>query len=72
MELDVLEGATQSIKRDHPVLLIEAIKTDKAKLQEWLQRNDYHMFDSGLNILAIHQNDKALGHIKQATASTSS
>jgi FkbM family methyltransferase len=68
MELDVLEGAAQSIARYHPVLMVESIKTDKAKLQEWLQRNTYRTFNIGLNILAIHQNDKTLGHVKSTPA----
>jgi FkbM family methyltransferase len=68
MELDVLEGAAQSVMRCHPVLLVEAIKADKARLQEWLQRNEYHSFDAGPNILAIHQNDKTLDHVKSPPA----
>ena len=69
MELDVLEGAAQSIARYHPVLMVESIKTDKAKLQEWLQRNEYRTFDIGLSILAIHQTDGTLDHVKLAPAS---
>jgi FkbM family methyltransferase len=64
MELDVLEGAAQSITRNHPVLMVESIKTDKAKLQEWLQRKEYRTFDIGLNMLAVHQSDKTLNHVK--------
>jgi FkbM family methyltransferase len=69
MELDVLEGAAQSIACHHPVLIVESIKTDKAKLQEWLQQNDYRTFAMGLNILAIHQSDKTLDHVKPSTTS---
>jgi FkbM family methyltransferase len=68
MELDVLGGAAQSIMRYHPVLIVESIKTDKARLQEWLKGNDYRTFDVGLNILAIHQNDKTLDHVKSTPA----
>ena len=71
MELDVLEGAAQSITRYHPALLVESIKCDKGKLQEWLQRYAYHKFDVGMNILAIHKDDKALDHIRVTPASAS-
>ena len=66
MELDVLEGAAQSITRHHPALLVESIKCDKGRLQEWLQGYAYHKFDVGMDILAIHKDDKALDHIKLA------
>ena len=71
MELDVLEGAAQSITRYHPALLVGSIKCDKGRLQNWLQRYDYQRFDVGMNTLAIHKDDKALDHIKVAPATAS-
>lgn len=66
MEFDVLQGAAQSIARHRPVLIVEAIKTDRDMLRDWLTQNDYTPFHSGLNIVAVHASDKTRDHIKPA------
>jgi FkbM family methyltransferase len=67
MELEVLEGAAESIARSHPILVVEAIKSDKTKLQAWLQKQEYQVFPTGLNFLSIHRADPCLAHIKSNT-----
>jgi FkbM family methyltransferase len=64
MELDAIEGAAASLSRFHPILIVESIKSDKAKLSEALQGHGYRLFGMGLNILAVHETDKSLGHVK--------
>jgi len=64
MELDAIEGAAASVARFHPILIVESIKSDKAKLSEVLLGHGYRLFGMGLNILAIHETDKSLGHVK--------
>jgi FkbM family methyltransferase len=64
MELDAIEGAAASLSRLHPILIVESIKSDKAKLSEVLLGHGYRLFGMGLNILAVHETDKSLGHIK--------
>jgi hypothetical protein len=54
------------LARCHPILIVESIKSDKAKLSEALLGHGYRLFGMGLNILAIHETDKSLGHIQQA------
>jgi FkbM family methyltransferase len=66
MEIDALEGAAASLARCHPILIVESIKSDKAKLSEVLVRHGYRLFGMGLNILAIHETDKTQGHIQPA------
>jgi FkbM family methyltransferase len=68
MELDAIEGAAASLARCRPILIVESIKSDKAKLSEVLLGHGYRLFDMGLNILAVHESDKSLGHIQPAGA----
>ncbi|TKW76018.1 MAG: FkbM family methyltransferase [Bradyrhizobium icense] len=60
MEMEALDGARKTIKRSHPILLIERIKSDAAQLERWLASKDYTILPAGINILAIHASDKAL------------
>jgi FkbM family methyltransferase len=65
MELEVLAGAAQSIAKNKPVLLIETIKADAAKLCEWLIARGYKVFHVGINALAVHAADPVLRHLNQ-------
>jgi hypothetical protein len=47
-------------------LLVESIKTDKAKLREILASLGYRLFELGINLLAIHDFDPTLTHFKHA------
>jgi hypothetical protein len=60
MEMEALDGARKTIKRNHPILLIERIKTDAVQLERWLASKDYTILPAGINVLAIHASDKAL------------
>jgi FkbM family methyltransferase len=64
MEIEAIEGAAGSLAQSHPVLIVEAIKSDKAKLREILGGFGYRLFEMGLNLLAIHESDKSLTHVK--------
>jgi FkbM family methyltransferase len=64
MEIEAIEGAADSLARSHPVLIVESIKTDKAKLRAVLERLGYRLFEMGLNLLAVHDADQTLTHIK--------
>ncbi len=63
MELDVLEGAARCLKDQHPIILVESIKTDKNKLRSRLTELGYSLFEIGMNLLAIHNSDSSLKHI---------
>jgi FkbM family methyltransferase len=66
MELDALAGATKCIATHRPILLIEAIKVDGAKLRAVLESWNYSVVTSGINVLAIHKDDACLAHIETA------
>jgi FkbM family methyltransferase len=70
MELDVLAGATKCIGDKHPVLLVEAAKTDAEVLRAWLENRDYSVFPSGINFVAIHKDDECLEHVRIVTPAT--
>lgn len=60
MELEVLEGAKETIENFKPQMLIEAIKVDKQKLIQILEEWGYQYHQIGINILAIHRSDPSL------------
>jgi len=64
MEIEVLAGAAGSLARAHPILIVEMIKSDKAKLGETLRAYGYRLFEMGLNLLAVHESDQTLTHVK--------
>ena len=64
MELEALEGAMISIKKNLPVMLVETIKTDKLQLRNTLEGLGYKILEMGLNFLAVHNTDKTIAHIK--------
>jgi FkbM family methyltransferase len=64
MELEALEGASSTIDRSHPIMLIEKIKTDAGKLHQWLGERGYEIIEAGINVLAIHTSDKTLAEIR--------
>jgi len=64
MELDALAGGTKCISERHPILMVEMIKTDKSMLRSTLENFGYSLFESGMNLIAVHNSDKCVGHIK--------
>lgn len=66
MELEVLAGAEQLLRRCHPQLLVEIIKTDKAAVSQLLEGLGYRLYPMGINLLAIHQTDPTTDHVSVA------
>lgn len=64
MEMEALEGARQTIGKSRPIMLIEKIKTNSAELQKWLEALGYTIRPAGLNLLAVHSEDKTLSSIQ--------
>ncbi len=60
MELEVLNGATQSIKRTKPILQIEIIKSNPQEIIDLLKPFGYEIFPFGINLLMIHKDDPCL------------
>jgi FkbM family methyltransferase len=63
MELEVLAGGAKCIHDLHPILQVETLKTDQNALRAWLEGLGYSVVTHGINFLAIHRDDKCLGHI---------
>jgi FkbM family methyltransferase len=64
MEIEAIEGAGASLTRCRPVLIVESVKSDKARLRGALEQLGYRLFEMGINLLAIHETDKTLTHVK--------
>ena len=67
MEMDVLAGGAKSIAANRPIMLIEVVKSDADALRAWLEKLGYIIIPSGMNILAIHQDDQCRASIKIET-----
>ena len=63
MEADVLQGAAATIGRTLPIMIIEHIKSTGGVLVALLESHGYRLFDTGMNILAIHPSDPTLTHL---------
>lgn len=64
MEISVLTGASETLKRCKPVLIIEIIKTSEEDLLDFLAEHGYfRVFPMGLNFLALHQDDPIISHL---------
>jgi FkbM family methyltransferase len=57
MEMEVLEGARETIGKHHPILMVEKMKADVAALRAYLDSFGYKYFAIGLNLVAIHPSD---------------
>jgi len=64
MEIEVLEGAAHSIERHRPALFIEVIKSDQERLNGFLAERGYRLFPAGMNVVALHEADASLEHVK--------
>jgi FkbM family methyltransferase len=60
MELDVLRGARATLERCQPIVMAEAIKSDRQALTAYLEGFGYTVISEGmgLNILALHASDR--------------
>jgi FkbM family methyltransferase len=64
MELETLEGAQASLQKHKPILIVEIIKSNRAKLSGFLERLGYSIYQLGrLDILAVHKTDKGAAYI---------
>jgi FkbM family methyltransferase len=64
MEVEALEGARQTIDKSLPILLLERIKSDGPQLTNWLETRGYKVAQAGINLVAVHKNDKTIADIK--------
>jgi FkbM family methyltransferase len=60
MELEALAGAAASLARCRPVVIVEVLKSNAYSLGEALEKQGYRLFAAGINLLAIHGEDKTL------------
>jgi FkbM family methyltransferase len=63
MEIDALEGAARSLAEMHPILIVEQLKSDQAKLLSMLKPLGYRCFAFGIDLVCVHHFDPALSHI---------
>ena len=63
MEIEALQGAKQTIATHHPQILVEKIKSNEADLRGFLETHAYRIFDTGMNLLAVHESDPLAGEI---------
>jgi hypothetical protein len=64
MELEALEGARETIKRSHPIILVESIKAGRELLRAFLDERGYKVVEAGVNLLAIHKNDPVVNELQ--------
>jgi FkbM family methyltransferase len=66
MEMEALEGADKTIKSSRPILLVEKIKSNSEQLHRWFSDRGYILREVGINVLAIHSEDKTLAELTPA------
>jgi FkbM family methyltransferase len=66
MEIETLAGAENLIKLFSPIIIVEWIKSPKEDLKNIFTRFNYAHFEVGINLLAIHNSDPSLGHVRPA------
>ncbi|HEX4171271.1 MAG TPA: FkbM family methyltransferase [Acetobacteraceae bacterium] len=59
MELEVLQGASATLQRLQPILLVERVKVPTDQIAAALSSRGYDLFPLGLNFLAVHASDPA-------------
>jgi len=64
MELETLAGAKSLIESFSPIIIVEWIKSPKNELENMLNQSNYTHFEVGINLLAIHNSDPTLGHVR--------
>ncbi|MGH9520400.1 MAG: FkbM family methyltransferase [Terriglobales bacterium] len=68
MEMDVLNGAKETVRRCRPMMIVESLKANKPELQGWLEAAGYAVFEMGANFVAVHHADPARSLIQPAGA----
>ncbi len=64
MEEDVLTGATESIAKHSPVMMIEILKTQQSVIEGILSKAGYSCYPLGYMLLAIHSGDPLTANIR--------
>ncbi len=64
MEMDALAGASRTVERCQPIVLVETAKVEREELRAWLTQRDYVVVDAGANLLAIHRADATLTQLQ--------
>lgn len=64
MEMEGLAGAERLIAAHRPLILAETIKSDVAAMKAWLEARGYTTSPAGINLLAIHSDDKVRASIQ--------
>lgn len=64
MELEVLAGAAATLAAQRPVLMIEVIKSDRARIESLLLGLGYRWFPVGINLLAVHEGDPLVDDVR--------
>jgi len=60
MEIEAIEGAADTLVRCRPAVMVEWFKSDQPRLREALENHGYRVFDMGLNLVAVHTDDRTL------------
>jgi len=68
MELEVLEGARNSLQAFHPIVFAEHVKVGQERLNEILRSMGYAVFGTAMNTLAVHPSDPTLRQIQTASS----
>ena len=66
MEFQLLKGGIKCLEKHKPILQVEIIKSDLKEIKTLLLKLGYKIFEAGINILAIHESDPSLNHIKSS------
>lgn len=64
MEMAALKGAERVLNEQMPVLFIEWTKSNREELVSFLEDHGYFIKGAGVNLLAVHLDDRVLNHIK--------
>jgi FkbM family methyltransferase len=72
MELDALEGARGLIAAQHPILLIEHVKTGIERLRAFMAVHGYEVVEAGVNLLCIHASDPVRQQLRPAAPAQAS
>lgn len=65
MEMEVLQGAAETIVNLKPIIMVEFLKSDVAAIQEFLKDHGYKWYPFSLIFLAIHKDDSINQFIRE-------
>ncbi len=63
--LDLVKIDVEGMEREHPILIVEHLKSDKAELHRWMEARGYSVIVDGLNYLGVHRDDPCLKHVRE-------